>query len=288
MTTAVLEDLLCRIERRGLGPDSCNRLRGTLVTIFNKARKAGLWQGQNPAIDTERRKKGRRVYSTLEADEVHLVLAQVDDDWRNLFATAVYTGMRKGELFALQKIDVNMDAGTIIVRRSHDRDSTKSGHEAVVPIADALAPYLEDALEKSPNHLVFPAADGSQRSREADPQKVLRTALKHTGLVLGYDHTCRRCKAAGTPHVERHPDDALRICPACGMKLWPKAIPRPMRFHDLRHTTATLLLRAKVDLHRVQRVLRHSDPRLTVGTYGHLLVEDLRESINLLPASRAG
>ena len=55
----------------------------------------------------------------------------------------------------------------------------------------------------------------------------------------------------------------------------------------LRHTTATLLLRAGVDLHRVQRILRHKDVKLTTDTYGHLQVEDLRAAINTLPALAA-
>jgi integrase-like protein/calcineurin-like phosphoesterase family protein len=61
---------------------------------------------------------------------------------------------------------------------------------------------------------------------------------------------------------------------------------RPMRFHDLRHSVATLLLRERVDAHRVQRLLRHRDVKTTTGTYGHLVVEDLLEAINLLPPSR--
>ena len=56
-----------------------------------------------------------------------------------------------------------------------------------------------------------------------------------------------------------------------------------MRFHDLRHSVATLLLRERVDAHRVQRLLRHRDVKTTTGTYGHLVVGDLREAINLLP-----
>src|SRR5438105_6720278 len=56
-----------------------------------------------------------------------------------------------------------------------------------------------------------------------------------------------------------------------------------MRFHDLRHSVATLLLRERVDAHRVQPLLRHRDVKTTTGTYGHLVVEDLREAINLLP-----
>ncbi len=48
-------------------------------------------------------------------------------------------------------------------------------------------------------------------------------------------------------------------------------------------TTATLLLRAGVDLHRVQRILRHKDVKLTTDTYGHLQVEDLRVAITTRP-----
>jgi hypothetical protein len=72
------------------------------------------------------------------------------------------------------------------------------------------------------------------------------------------------------------------------MKLWPRALPRRMRFHDLRHATATLLLRAGVDPHRVQRILRHTDIRVTLGTYGHLQVEDLRDAVNRITPQNCG
>jgi DNA-directed RNA polymerase subunit RPC12/RpoP len=62
-----------------------------------------------------------------------------------------------------------------------------------------------------------------------------RETCIRAGLIEGYDHSCRRCKRKGTPHVERHPDNEERRCPRCGMRLWMTAIPRPMRFHDLRH-----------------------------------------------------
>jgi hypothetical protein len=72
------------------------------------------------------------------------------------------------------------------------------------------------------------------------------------------------------------------------MSLWPRALPRPLRFHDPRHTTATLLLLAGVDPHRVQRIMRHRDLRTTLGTYGHLDVEDLRAAVATLPAAVGG
>ena len=66
------------------------------------------------------------------------------------------------------------------------------------------------------------------------------------------------------------------------MILWPRAVPRRIRFHDLRHCAATLMLRAGVDLHRVQRLLRHSDPRITATIYSHLLAGDLRAGVNAI------
>jgi len=60
------------------------------------------------------------------------------------------------------------------------------------------------------------------------------------------------------------------------------AVPRKIRFHDLRHTTATLLLKDGVSLPVVQRILRHSDPRLTTETYGHLELSDMRTALGLL------
>jgi integrase len=62
-----------------------------------------------------------------------------------------------------------------------------------------------------------------------------------------------------------------------------KPVPRHLRFHDLRHTTASLLMMAGVNP-AVQRILRHSDPRITTGVYGHLAPNYLREELG--PQSR--
>ena len=74
----------------------------------------------------------------------------------------------------------------------------------------------------------------------------------------------------------------LRHCPTHGAKLWPKAKVRKIRFHDLRHTTASLLMMAGANPAAVQRILRHSDPRITTEVYGHLAPNYLRDEINRL------
>ena len=285
VTPALLDDQLRAMERAGAAPASVNKLRAVLHTVYSRARKAGRWTGANPVELVEVRRVPRRAYATLRAEEVPVLLANVPEDWRGLFAAALYTGMRKGELCGLRKSDVDLASGTLTVARSYDRETTKGGHADSLPVPAPLWPYLRDALD-GPGDLVFPADGGGMRSDESDPQKVLRHALGRAGIVLGYDHVCRRCKARHVePNSWRHQDQVERKCERCGMRLWPKALPRPLRFHDLRHTTATLLLRAGVDAHRVQRILRHRDVRTTTSIYGHLDVEDLRSAMASLPGA---
>ena len=66
------------------------------------------------------------------------------------------------------------------------------------------------------------------------------------------------------------------------MKLLARGIPRRLRFHDLRPTTATLLARAGVSLVIAQRILRHSDPRLTANIYSRVDLADLQAGIDRL------
>jgi integrase len=64
------------------------------------------------------------------------------------------------------------------------------------------------------------------------------------------------------------------------MRLQLEVIPPPMRFHDLRGTTATLLARSGVGLVIAQRILRHSDPRLTANIYSRVDLADLQAGID--------
>jgi hypothetical protein len=66
------------------------------------------------------------------------------------------------------------------------------------------------------------------------------------------------------------------------MKLWPVGQVRPIRFHHIRHTTASLLMMAGADLAAVQRIMRHTDPRITTEFYGHLAPGYLRGAIDRL------
>ena len=139
--------------------ESPAHVRAKLRTVFLKAKKAALWVGPNPIIETEPRRVPRLVHPTLRIEEIPRVLEHLPDLWRPFTATAIYAGLRKGELRGLRKCDVDLDAGLITVRCSYDRETTKGGHADLIPIAPALTPYLQTAIDASPSDLVFPWLD---------------------------------------------------------------------------------------------------------------------------------
>jgi len=222
--------------REALAPQTLNHLRGYLSRAFSAARKTGRYVGENPVNLVGRRKVPRRPPDFLKAEEVPALLKALDPRWRPLFATAIYAGLRKGELAGLRKADIDLNARLLTVARSYDRDTTKGGHADRIPIAAEL-------------------------------------------VVTGWRHVCRR---KGCGHVEKAPDTALRHCPKDGCKLWPKPVVRPIRFHDTRHSTASLLMMSGANPAAVQRIMRHSDPKLTSEVYGHLAPEYLRAEVDRL------
>lgn len=270
-----------------------NKVRSKLFSIFEAMRrhKPPLFVGANPVADTQPLPVLKKKHTVLEPEQVDRLLRHVPARWRDYFACALYTGIRKGELSGLEKTRVDLRHKLIEVARSYDWDTTKGGHADGLPIADALVPYLEHALASSPvtSPYVFPALDGGMRTEHDNPEKILRSALGRAGIVSGYRFNCRPCnkgwKAAGRERVfEYHPDDKDRRCKACRAKLISTPVPLGMVFHDLRHSCITMLIRAKAPWPQIQKIARHANITTTLGTYGHLDVEDLRGAINSIAA----
>jgi predicted Zn-ribbon and HTH transcriptional regulator len=139
----------------------------------------------------------------------------------------------------------------------------------------AALEYLRKAIAASPSELVFPDEAGKMLPKHTALEHVLRRA----GIVTGYVHKCRR---QGCGHHEAAADANPRRCPKCKFKLFPVGEVRKIRFHHLRHTTASLLLMQGADLAAVQRIMRHQDPRITTEVYGHLAPGYLKNEINRL------
>jgi integrase len=259
-----------------LKPQSLNHLRSFVSRIFERAASVDMWKGENPAKRVPKFKVPKGIPGHLDADEVPRMLAKIPEHRRPLFATAVYTALRMGELLDLQWDAVNLKERTLTVKRSRGADTTKGSHADVVPMPKRLVPYLETAkMAAGKSKYVFPGPDGNHMGDDPPLDRMLRGALGRAGIVTGYKLKCRKCG-----HEDESTEKVTPICPKCKkQKMWCSAVPRHVTFHQLRHTTATLLLKDGVPLAHVSKILRHSDPSITLRVYGHLDIEDMRKGI---------
>ena len=276
----------------GLAPQTVRHIIGTLRAAWELAHRGDLIEGSNPAKSVVLPRVKSRVKHTLNAAELAVTIEELVSPWREAAALAGYLMLRPGELFALQKIDVDVDRRLVTVRRSWDRDQPKDGDQRIVPIAEHLMPFLERALKRAgASPLVLPGRDGSMmaRSNETKLTRKLQTAMiraaakGHESLVTGWTMKCRRVRDDGVHcHYEA---EAARLeagarCPRCGFVLWPVGRARPVRWYDLRHTGASYWIERGVTPVVVSAMLGHHDVELTMRTYVNLSADGLRAEID--------
>ena len=114
LTSGKLEEFL-QSKTSALGPQSINHLRRYISRAFGKAIDTGRWSGDNPAKRGKPRRVPKALPSFLRASEVPALFMALPKKWRPLFATALYTGLRKGELLGLRKADVDFENHQIAV-----------------------------------------------------------------------------------------------------------------------------------------------------------------------------
>lgn len=267
--------------RKTLSAATVNKVRGTGRRIIREAQVEERWAGLNPFEVVQRLRETRPVHRTLSLPEVRQLLPCLREDRRREALVMLYLGLRPGEWKALRKTDVDFRAGTLAVRRSNDRASTKTGKVRVVPIPEGLRPVLDEAVRLSPSAslLVFPAKDGGLQRYDAKLSRMLRAALRRAQLVSGWRYVCRR---HGCGFEEERPTKALARCPRCNMKLWAEGVALAVRFYDLRHSCATLHREAGADPLAIQVALGHAPENLTDSIYTHLSMDYLRRELNKL------
>lgn len=236
---------------------------GTIRNVFAVLRTAmasGVRLGMvrvNPCTNINLPRANREPMLFLTADEVRKLAETIDPHYKTLIWTAAITGLRAGELAGLQRQDVDLLRGVIHVRRSIrdvngvlELGSLKTEYSRrTVSIPKFLSEMLRDHLTEQtkggtgPDAPVFTMKSGG----------VLRM-----GLV--YSNYFRRAAAGWTDkrNGEVHPG-ALPAAKA------------GLRFHDLRHTAASLAIAAGEHPKAIQARLGHSSITVTLDRYGHLM-----------------
>jgi integrase len=234
----------------GLAVGTVRVIHGVVAKALKEAHRNGL-VNRNAANDVSPPPAEEREVTILQPDKVPMVMALLQergDDLGAMAAIALYAGLRRGEVLALRWNAIDLDArrlsvvcaleelrdGTITVKKP----KTKAGRRAVT-MPEALVATLR-----------------------AHRVKQMQVSLK---LGLG-----------------RLPDDALLFSNLDGSHVSPRAISHrwllfadkagvgDVRFHDLRHTQASLLHDAKVPLAVVSKRLGHSKITTTLNLYTHI------------------
>jgi integrase len=182
-------------------------------------------------------------------EECSRLLGAMKASDRPLWATAMYAGLRRGELTALRVEDVDLAAGLIHVRRGWDyvvgEIATKSGKDRRVPIAVALRDYLDEHLLR------------------------LDWRDRPDGLVFG---SAPRVPFTGTPTTDR------------AKRAWKAAKLDAITLHECRHTFASLMIAAGVNAKALSTYMGHANIKITLDTYGHLMPGNEAEAAGLLDA----
>ena len=164
----------------------------------------------------------------------------------------VTCGLRQGELLGLKWEDADLEKGALRVRRQIQRMRDRSGL-AFLPLKNpegrrevALGPMAVSAFRR-------------HRARQFEERLMLGPIYQDLGLVFATGH--------GTPM------ESSNLVGRSFKPLLRRAGLPDVRFHDLRHTCATLMLSSGQSPKVVQERLGHSDVSVTMGVYSHVTPE---------------
>lgn len=204
---------------------------------------------------------------TLTAEQARtLIHASEGDRLHALYALALASGARQGELLAIRWADVDMEAGTIRITRTLVR-----GIRAGVPSASGVpqTEWIFNEPKTASSRRMIPIGQTAlnvlrvHRRLQAEERLRAGSAWADGDLVFA--------STVGTPL------DASNVRVLYRATLRRAGLP-VIRFHDLRHSAATLLLEAGVHPRSVADRLGHATPSLVMNTYGHVTERMQREA----------
>lgn len=279
LTVPAVRDFEDRLRQEGRSAAMVKKILTSLGSILADAGERGLAM-RNPVRDIKGSRKGRerrqekRQKGKLEVgvdiptrEEIKALVAALDDHWRPLLVTAIFTGMRSSELRGLRWKDIDFRKGEISVNQRADQfkeiGPTKSeAGVRTIPVPPlVIAALKQHRLKQAPGvELVFANPDGEPRSHTNIVNKGLKPAMIRAGVTVG---TGDKVEAKYTG------------------------------LHSLRHFYASWLINRKEDgglglpVKMVQERMGHSSIVMTMDTYGHLFPRsddgtELAQAANIL------
>lgn len=258
LTVEKISDWFMQLLAMSFSPISINKYRCAGRLIIRLAQANNQWGPVNPFDLVPRLKEPKRTYETLTVEQLRALLPHLREDHRRMARITVALGLRTGELFALQRSDIDFNAGVVHVRRSHGRSTTKTGTSRKLPLLNCIAGDLLDLVREARDagrELLFPAADGGLRREDSKMSRVLRTAMGLAGVVEGYTFTCRHKGCEWKMEFSGACEDME--CPTHEWKAWRTPRVKRIRWYDLRHMSATLHRMAGADRLAVKLLLGH-------------------------------
>lgn len=227
----------------------------------------------NAAMLVKVPKATRRPITPFDVAQARAFLAVADTHRLGaLFSVALACGLRLGEATGLAWSDVDLDTGEIQIRQQLQAVGKR---------------LVLQGLKTSNSRRVLVLPEACRAALRAHRTQQLKERLKagprwvETGLVFTTYRTYRDGKGldrrVGAP---LHPRNVSRVL--AGL-LTAAALPH-IRFHDLRHSAASLLLARGVELVEVSKLLGHSELRVTADIYAHLQKQTAAKAATVMDA----
>ena len=266
-----IEKLIRHFRKEGLNPTSTQNYYGIIRAALNKAVKLQLLN-DNPCKFIDTPKRGKFKANTLTVQEFYLIYdklnAELYEDYIFKLALdiALETGLRRGEMCGLTWDDIDftnkcihINQALIRVDNTYTISSLKTDSSyRSLPVSDALLIKLE-------NH---------KKRQKINRVKYGQFYLKNIFNKKEYDlvFTWENGKFIIPSNFLQRLKRMLKHC----------NINKNIRWHDLRHTNATLLLEGGASMKTVQERLGHSLMQTTSDTYAHVTEKMNREATNII------
>ncbi len=246
LTPGMIESTYASLLELGLSDRTVEQTHAVLHRALDQAMHWGL-TSRNPAEFVTPPRPRKREMTALDRNQLrHLLQFTIGSRWHALWTLLGTSGLRLGEALGLTWRDVNLEAGKLVIQRSLQRQP--GGGLVLVPPKTERSRRTVHLSELTRNALLE-HREGKQLQGSTAEQG-MDSALVFTSLSGGPVEPSeinraltRELQRAGLPHI---------------------------RVHDLRHTTASILLEAGTHPKIVQDLLGHSTIRLTLDTYSHL------------------